>query len=76
MWFTLVINLLSIQSKKDVAQIFNSVLRRQIGTWSPTVEYIYANKDMLFSLSEGKFVFKCLVISFASRKFSFMEENN
>ena len=50
MWFTLVINLLSIQSKKDVAQIFNSVLRRQIGTWSPTVEYIYANKDMLFSL--------------------------
>lgn len=45
---------LDFESKKDVAQIFNNILRRQIGTRSPTVEYISANReDILFALVRG-----------------------
>ncbi|RMX42098.1 hypothetical protein pdam_00001304 [Pocillopora damicornis] len=44
---------LDFESKKDVAQIFNSVLRRQIGTRSPTVEYIVDNREILFLLIGG-----------------------
>ena len=45
--------LLLYQAKKDVAQIFNNILRRQIGTRSPTVEYICTKKEILFTLVEG-----------------------
>ncbi|XP_070539186.1 calcium-binding protein 39-like [Ptychodera flava] len=52
---TLVTNLQKIdfEAKKDVAQIFNNVLRRQIGTRSPTVEYICTKQEILFTLVRG-----------------------
>ncbi|CAG0926299.1 unnamed protein product, partial [Notodromas monacha] len=47
------LNKIEFESKKDVAQIFNNVLRRQIGTRTPTVEYIMAHPDILFTLMRG-----------------------
>ncbi|XP_070539155.1 calcium-binding protein 39-like isoform X1 [Ptychodera flava] len=44
---------IGFEAKKDVAQIFKKVLRRQIGTRSPTVEYITAKKEILFILLKG-----------------------
>lgn len=41
------------QGKKDVAQVFNNILRRQIGTRSPTVEYICTKPEILFTLMSG-----------------------
>nr|XP_045232822.1 calcium-binding protein 39-like isoform X3 [Macaca fascicularis] len=41
------------KGKKDVTQIFNNILRRQIGTRSPTVEYISAHPHILFMLLKG-----------------------
>lgn len=53
--FTLINNLSKIEfeAKKDVAQIFNNILRRQIGTRSPTVEYICTKPDIIFTLIRG-----------------------
>lgn len=53
--FTLINNLSKIEfeAKKDVAQIFNNILRRQIGTRSPTVEYICTKPDIIFTLLKG-----------------------
>jgi calcium binding protein 39 len=45
---------IDFEGKKDVAQIFNSVLRRSIGTRTPTVEYICTTPEILFSLCKGK----------------------
>lgn len=42
-----------LQTKKDIAQIFNNILRRQIGTRCPTVEYVCTRSDLLFSLIRG-----------------------
>lgn len=44
---------IEFEAKKDVAQIFNNILRRQIGTRSPTVEYICTKPDILFMLIRG-----------------------
>ena len=44
---------LDFEAKKDVAQIFNNILRRQIGTRSPTVEYVSNKSDILFILIRG-----------------------
>ena len=41
------------QGKKDVCQIFNNILRRQIGTRSPTVEYFCSHQEVLFVLQKG-----------------------
>lgn len=41
------------QGKKDVAQIFNNILRRQIGTRTPTVEYLCTQQNILFMLLKG-----------------------
>lgn len=52
---TLINNLTKIEfeAKKDVALIFNNILRRQIGTRSPTVEYICTKPEILFALMKG-----------------------
>jgi len=42
-----------IKGKKDVAQVFNNILRRQIGTRSLTVEYICSKPEILFTLMSG-----------------------
>ncbi|EIE84747.1 calcium-binding protein 39 [Rhizopus delemar RA 99-880] len=41
------------KAKKDVAQIFNNLLRRQIGSRWPTVEHICGREDILFNLLRG-----------------------
>ena len=45
---------IDFEGKKDVVQIFNNILRRQIGTRTPTVEYICTTKpDIIFTLCKG-----------------------
>ncbi len=41
------------EAKKDVSQIFNNLLRRQIGTRSPTVEYISQKPEIIFAALRG-----------------------
>uniref|UniRef100_A0AC34QQ69 Uncharacterized protein n=1 Tax=Panagrolaimus sp. JU765 TaxID=591449 RepID=A0AC34QQ69_9BILA len=47
------LNRLDFESKKDVALIFNNLLRRQIGTRSPTVEYLCARPEIILTLADG-----------------------
>lgn len=47
------LQLIDFEGKKDVTQIFNNVLRRQISTRFPTVEYISAHPHILFMLLKG-----------------------
>uniref|UniRef100_A0A2I3RDL9 Calcium binding protein 39 n=1 Tax=Pan troglodytes TaxID=9598 RepID=A0A2I3RDL9_PANTR len=47
------LQLIDFEGKKDVAQIFNNILRRQIGTRTPTVEYICTQQNILFMLLKG-----------------------
>ncbi|KAB7495765.1 Protein Mo25 [Armadillidium nasatum] len=44
---------IDFEGKKDVAQIFNNILRRQIGTRTPTVEHICTKPIILFTLMKG-----------------------
>lgn len=44
---------IDFEGKKDAVQIFNTVLRRQIGTRMPTVEHICTKPDILFTLCRG-----------------------
>lgn len=44
---------LEFEAKKDVAQIFSNLLRRQIGTRWPTVEYLCTREQVLFDLIKG-----------------------
>jgi len=44
---------IDFESKKDVALIFNNLLRRQIGTRSPTVEYVCTRPEVLIILLKG-----------------------
>jgi len=44
---------IDFEGKKDTAQIFNNVLRRQIGTRTPTVEYICITPEIVFTLCRG-----------------------
>ncbi|KAG1439093.1 hypothetical protein G6F56_012406 [Rhizopus delemar] len=41
------------EAKKDVAQIFNNLLKRHIGSRFPTVEYLSTHEDILFYLLKG-----------------------
>ncbi|KAJ8330393.1 Hym1p, variant 2 [Batrachochytrium dendrobatidis] len=41
------------EAKKDVAQIFNNLLKRQLGTRFPTADYIGNKQDILFVLIGG-----------------------
>lgn len=40
---------LEFESRKDVVQIFNNLLRRQIGSRWPTVEYLSAKHEVIFA---------------------------
>jgi len=42
-----------VQGRKDVSQIFNNLLRRQIGTRSPTVDHILMRRHILTTLLAG-----------------------
>lgn len=41
------------EAKKDVSQVFNVLLRRQIGSRSPTVEYLATRPDVIFLALRG-----------------------
>jgi hypothetical protein len=41
------------QARKDVSQIFNNLLRRQIGSRWPTVEHLSAKEDTIFAALKG-----------------------
>jgi calcium binding protein 39 len=41
------------EAKKDVAQIFNNLLRRQLGTRFPTADYIASKPEILMTLMAG-----------------------
>ncbi|KAG9340976.1 hypothetical protein JZ751_020170 [Albula glossodonta] len=41
------------KGKKDVVQLFSNIVRRQIGTRTPTVEYISSHTQILFMLLKG-----------------------
>lgn len=47
------LNKIDFEGRKDVVAIFNNLLRRQIGSRSPTVEYICTHPDILFELIKG-----------------------
>ncbi|XP_072902030.1 calcium-binding protein 39-like [Hemitrygon akajei] len=47
------LQLIDFEGKKDVTQIFNNILRRQIGMRTPTVEYICSHEHILFMLLKG-----------------------
>lgn len=44
---------IDFEGKKDAVQVFNNILRRQIGTRTPTVEYICTKPEILFTLCRG-----------------------
>ena len=52
---SLVLNIskFEFEAKKDVASIFNNLLRRQDGGRSPAVEYVAKNPEILNTLIEG-----------------------
>ncbi|KAM5311132.1 calcium-binding protein 39-like isoform 3-T10 [Glossophaga mutica] len=56
------LQLIDFEGKKDVTHVFNNILRRQIGTRCPTVEYISAHPHILFMLLKGDF-FKYVELS-------------
>lgn len=41
------------EARKDASQIFNNLLRRQIGTRWPTVEYLTTKPEVLFTALKG-----------------------
>ncbi|GAB1605291.1 protein Mo25-like [Argonauta hians] len=47
------LNKIDFEGRKDVVAIFNNLLRRQIGSRSPTVEYICTRPEILFELIKG-----------------------
>ncbi|KAL7284197.1 hypothetical protein ACG7TL_001479 [Trametes sanguinea] len=47
------IHKLEFESRKDVVQIFNNLLRRQIGSRFPTVEYLSSKPEILFAAFDG-----------------------
>jgi len=44
---------LEFEARKDACQIFNNLLRRQIGSRSPTVEYLCTRNNVLLTLMNG-----------------------
>ena len=59
------------EGKKDAAQIFNNILRRQIGTRTPTVEYICTTPEILFTLCKGK-ICKQILSTFSENDMKFL----
>ncbi|KAJ8689743.1 Hym1p [Pleurotus ostreatus] len=52
---SLVVNIsrFEFEARKDVVQIFNNLLRRQIGSRYPTVEYLCSKPEIIFSTLGG-----------------------
>ena len=41
------LHMVDFEGKKDAVQVFNNLLRRQIGTRTPTVEYICTKVNLI-----------------------------
>jgi calcium binding protein 39 len=41
------------ESRKTVAIVFNGILKRQIGSRTPTADYIYNHQEILNKLLDG-----------------------
>jgi len=54
------INRVDFEGKKDIASIFNNLLRRQIGNRSPTVDHIASKPAILFRLISGLAQYICI----------------
>jgi calcium binding protein 39 len=46
-------HLFEFEAKKDVSQIFNNLLRRQLGTRFPTADYVASKPEILMKLIKG-----------------------
>ncbi|KAJ9052736.1 Hym1p [Entomophthora muscae] len=44
---------LDFETRKDVSQVFNNLLRRKIGSRLPTVEYLATRENIIFTLLKG-----------------------
>lgn len=55
LFIALIANLqrIDFEGKKDVVHLFSNLVRRQIGTRTPTVEYISSHSQILFMLLKG-----------------------
>ena len=53
------------EARKDACQIFNNLLRRQIGSRSPTVEYLCTRDNVLVALMNGQ-VIQAVIYAFIS----------
>ncbi|KAI4897246.1 hypothetical protein NFI96_005733 [Prochilodus magdalenae] len=55
LFISLIANLqrIDFEGKKDVVHLFSNIVRRQIGTRTPTVEYISSHSQILFMLLKG-----------------------
>jgi calcium binding protein 39 len=53
--YHLVLNIarFQLEARKDVLRIFNNLLRRQIGSQWPTVEYLSGKHEVIFSALAG-----------------------
>eukprot|EP00794_Sanderia_malayensis_P011366 gene11366-12551_t len=47
------LHILDFEARKDVVQIFSSLLRRQIGARAPTIDFISHSLDIIFTLLKG-----------------------
>ena len=54
------LNMVDFEGKKDAVQVFNNLLRRQIGTRTPTVEYI-CTKVTHFWLNNSLYYFQYIL---------------
>lgn len=52
-WLCALLFFFCLQGKKDVVHLFSNIVRRQIGTRVPTVEYISSKPEILFMLLRG-----------------------
>ena len=48
------LHMVDFEGKKDAVQVFNNLLRRQIGTRTPTVEYICTKVRYFFAFTKYK----------------------
>lgn len=53
---------LEFEARKDVVQVFNHLLRRQIGSRWPTVEYLCGKQDVIFATLAGCVLQSCLFL--------------
>ena len=54
--------MVDFEGKKDAVQVFNNLLRRQIGTRTPTVEYICTKVNFIIILGSSDLIIRVPII--------------